>query len=117
MKKATVYVAYVNSDLNEGRGRDIPFVVCELKETAIRLGKGKNVQGADARVRPVDLIEITNERGVSLWYAPVRECIDIKLPNKSDKIQEGKRKMEEKIVQKAKDAGLSDEEIRILKGK
>jgi hypothetical protein len=113
MKKSTVYVAYVNSDLTEGKGFSVPLVVCELKETAERLGKGKNTQGSNAVVRPVDLIEIT-EGSVAKWYAPFEECIQLHAPSKEDTDLYKKRMRKERIIQKAKDAGLSEREIKIL---
>lgn len=113
MKKATVYVAYINTDLNEGKGFKVPYVVCELKETAERLGKGKNVQGSDAIVKAVDLIEIT-EGSVSKWYAPFEECVELHAPSKQDTDKYKKRMRKERIIQKAKDAGLTEKEIKIL---
>ncbi len=113
MKKATVFVAYINSDLTEGKGFSIPLVVCQTKTTAMRLGKGKNVQGSNALVRPVDLIEI-EENGVAKWYAPVDKCLNIILPSKQDREVEKQNATREKLIQKAKDLGLSDEEITLL---
>jgi hypothetical protein len=113
MKKTTVYVAYVNSDLTEGKGFNIPYAVCELKETAERLGKGKNTQGSDAIVQPVDLIEII-EGKIAKWYAPFEECVKLHAPSKQDTDIYKKRMRKERIIQKAKDAGLTKREIKIL---
>lgn len=115
MKKSTVYVAYVNTDLTEGKGYNIPFAVCRLKTTAIRLGKGKNVQGSDAIVKPVELIEIT-ENNVADWYGPKKDCFHIHLPTHEDKIQDIQNQIQEKVVQKARKSGLTEEDIEILKG-
>lgn len=115
MKKSTVYVAYVNSDLTEGRGVNIPFAVCQLKSTAIRLGKEKNVQGSNAIIKPIDLIEIT-ENGVANWYAPVKGCVWIQTPNKQDISKDKEEKIKQGIIQKAKELGLTEKEIQILKG-
>lgn len=117
MKKSTVYVTYINSDLTEGRGMNIPFFVSHLKTTAIRLGKGKNVQGSDAIVKPVDLIEIEDENGIANWYAPVKECLRIHPPNETDIKLDKEDKIKQGIIQKAKDLGLTEKEIEVLKGK
>jgi len=114
MKKATVYVAYVNSDLTEGRGYNKPLHVCKIKPTAIRLGKGANVQGSDAVVKPVELIEIM-ENHEAKWYAPVNECLEIISPTFQDKKIEKENKRKERIIQKAKDLGLTEKEIKLLK--
>jgi len=114
MKKATVYVAYINSDLTEGRGYAVPLCVCKLKSTAIRLGKGKSVQGLDAIVKPVNLIEIM-ENNVAKWYAPVDECLNIVSPTFQDKKIEKENNRKERIIQKAKDLGLTEKEIKLLK--
>jgi hypothetical protein len=115
MKKSTVYVAFINSDLTEGRGISIPLAVCQTKTTAVRLGKGKNVQGSNAVVKPIDLIEIT-EKGNAKWYAPVKECLNIVTPSKQDLALEKERIKREKITQRAKELGLTEDEIKILKG-
>jgi hypothetical protein len=116
MKKSTVYVVYVNSDLTEGKGKTIPLYVCKLLSTATRKSRGEDVQGSDGVVKPVDLIEIIDEKGIAKWYAPVSECIKIIQPNKKDISKDKEEKIKQKIIQKAKDLGLSEKEIKILKG-
>lgn len=100
------YAVYVNSDLTEGRGTDYPLYVCRFESTAIRLAKGKDVQGTNGSVKPVD-VEFKNGR----YYGPIR-LIE---PTYTDKTQE--KLLEEKrlAVEKAKKLGLTDEELLALK--
>ena len=49
-EKRTVWVAYTNTDCNEGRGHDVPIAVCAAEATALRLARKQYVQGTDARV-------------------------------------------------------------------
>ena len=55
-QERTLYVAYTNTDLSEGRGRDVPIAVCELEVTAKRLAACRYAQGTDGPVRPVTML-------------------------------------------------------------
>lgn len=61
-----VYVAWVNSDLTEGRGYQRPLYVSESKAAVTRLGKGKSTQGCDAEVTQEVAVRIRGK-----WCAPV----------------------------------------------
>jgi hypothetical protein len=116
MKKSTVYVTYVNTDLTEGRGEDVPLCVCKLRSTAWRKGLEENVQGSNGIVKPVDLIEIEDENGNAKWYAPVPECVRIIQPNKLDLFNDNQDKKRQMALQKARDLGLTAEDIYYLTG-
>ncbi len=60
-----VWGVYTNTDLTEGRGSEYCAYLTELETTGLRLGKGRNVQGGDAHVRPVKMYFIDGS-----WYAP-----------------------------------------------
>lgn len=104
----TVYVAHTNSDLTEGRGYDIPFAVCELETTAKRLAHKKYVQGSNGPVTAVNLVKI-NER----WYMPTF-AVEIVKPTPEDIALQKQLDVKREIFIKAKAAGLSDEDLRIL---
>ena len=117
MKTRTVYVAYTNTDRTEGRGHNIPYAICEAEITANRLAKGCYVQGCDGPVKPVDLIMVDGK-----WYAPT-SLIQINGLSKEDREEQKRIEAErsvkeraEKAMQKAKDAGLSDDDINALIG-
>lgn len=51
--KINAYEAYTNSDLTEGRGRDVHIGYFEQEADAKRASQGKGVMGSDAWVRKV----------------------------------------------------------------
>lgn len=100
-----VWVAYVNSDLTEGKGYNYPLYICESRETAVRLGKGRNVCGSDADVREDIAINYGGK-----WYIPGL----IMAESDKDKTLRIKREAKEAALDKARQY-LSDEEIEALK--
>lgn len=109
-----VWGVWNNTDLSEGRGRMYVQYVCDCKATALRLAKRAGIQGCDADVIPLKGYLIKNN-----WYY---RCSPI-LPSNEDKLQEKKIKEEaelkerqEKVLLKAVQLGLSEQEIEILRG-
>ena len=107
------YVVNVNADLTEGRGPIYPKYVCREKATAIRLASGADVQGHDAKVTSVKIRRVDNQ-----WLGPIR----LLLPTAEDKIEQKrlddvkvKQQVASIVAAKAKAAGLTDEDIAILK--
>jgi len=74
---ATVYVAYVNSDLTEGRGSNIPIAVCMSPFLAEKAAKGKNTQGGDGAVsvEQAVLIRVTESGKFNLHTQVVKLSI------------------------------------------
>lgn len=110
-----VYVAWTNTDCTEGRGKSVPYAVCTAESTARRLGKERGIQGSDCPVTQEIAVRVKG----SLWLAP---C-EIHYPNDADareeKRLEAKRQAEQRkheALERAREAGLSDEDIEILKG-
>jgi hypothetical protein len=121
MKTKTVYVAYTNTDRTDGRGQEVTYAICESEVTARRLAKGCYVQWSDGPVKPVELIMIDGK-----WYAPT-SLIQIHGLSKEDREEQRRLEVErsakaraqeaiKKAIQKAKAAGLTDEDIDALKG-
>lgn len=109
-----VWVVWVNSDLTEGRGQLIPVRVCTSEATAIRLGKGRDVQGADARIQQHEAIWHRNA-----WCAPV----EIISPSPKDLEEDARREIARmadrrraEALERARQAGLSEDDIAILRG-
>lgn len=104
-KTKTVWIAWTNSDLTEGRGYSYPLAISESRACAIRLGRNCSVMGTDCYVEPFESHYIGGR-----WLAPVRfdtpEPIDIE----DDKKHEARLK----AIVAAKTAGLSDETIAAL---
>jgi hypothetical protein len=100
-----VWVAWTNTDCTEGRGAPIPKAVCEVKSTAIRLGKGSSVQGSDC-----DLTQETAIRISYQWLIPGR----IIRPSKDDRLSQELNDAKEAAREKAIAAGLTEEDIAAL---
>lgn len=103
----TVYVAWTNTALTEGRGYSVPYVVAESPETAARLGRKGSVQGSDCHVAACTAVRVDNQ-----WLVPGR----IAAETKDDAALRAKREAREAAAQKARDAGLSDDDIAALVG-
>lgn len=93
-------------DNNEGRGPSYVMHVCESKETAIRLGKKKYVQGSDCPVEKGVAIRISRSR----WLVPGQ----IEMETKDDTRLREERERRELLMEKMKKQGFSEEEIAIL---
>lgn len=102
-----VYVAWTNTDLTEGRGSSIPLFVTEIPETAYRLGAGKSVMGSPCPVTSEIAIKVKNR-----WLIPGQ----IICSSREDESLKAKRELREAAIDKAKAAGLSDEDIKVLVG-
>lgn len=101
-----VFVVYTNTDLTEGRGAQTPIHTCWSRATARRLAKGVGVMGGDGDIREHAAYCIKDR-----WYAPCK----IIGPTKEDEQQDKAEMVKAKAVEKAKSAGLSDEDIAALR--
>ena len=105
-----VYVAYrYNADHTEGRGYDIPIAVCEIEATAIRLAKGRYIQGSNGPVRKVELVEVDGK-----FFCP-DSAVSIIKPNSQDIEAQVKMDAKTAAIEKALAAGLTEDEISALK--
>lgn len=105
----TVYAVVSNSDLTEGRGRPVTIAFCATPATAKRLAKKKGVAGSDAEVRAYEVLKIDEKLVIPL------SLVDIHYPTKEDEVEQRRIEAIEATIKRAKDAGLSDTDIRILK--
>lgn len=110
MESMQLFVAFTNSDLTEGRGFDIPVAVCKLETTAIRLAKKRYVQGSDGPVRQVEMRKIDGQ-----WWIQ-SSAVHVVQPSKEDTELQSKMDAIKLALDKAKAAGLSDEDIQALLG-
>jgi hypothetical protein len=108
MQKRTVWVAYTNTDLTEGRGYDVPIAVCAAEATAKRLAQKRYVQGSDGPVRPMDLVKIEGK-----WYAP-SSAIHVLEPSREDLAVQEAIDAKRAALEKAKAAGLTDADLQAL---
>lgn len=103
----TVYVAWTNTDLTEGRGRQVPLAVAELESTAIRLGHAGSVQGSNCGVTSVTAVKVGGH-----WLAPSI----IHAPTPADERAQERTRQRRAAVDRAREAGLSEEEIKAIQG-
>lgn len=101
-EKRKVFVVWTNMDLTEGRGGDFVMTVCEKPTTALRVGKGRYVQGTNCPITESFAFRIGTK-----WFVPGR----IIKPSKEDKAIEERLALRTVAVNKAKAAGLTDDDI------
>lgn len=108
-----IWGVQTNTDLTEGRGRQYFSHLCEKESTALRLAKKNFVQGSDSPIRKLTAYKIG---GIWLYQGA-----NIEQPTEADNhmernlIEERIRKdAKKKVLAKAKELGLSDEDIKLL---
>lgn len=107
-EKRTVWVAYTNTDCNEGRGHDVPIAVCAAEATALRLASKKYMQGSDGPVRTMELVKIDGK-----WFAP-SSALAVVEPTREDIAAQVAIDTRREAVAKAKAAGLTDADLLAL---
>jgi hypothetical protein len=107
LKTKPIFVVFANTDLTEGRGRMYPKHVCEKFATATRLAKGADVIGSNATVKEGVAVFYSGQ-----WYAPR----DITQPSKDDEQMQAVHDKRAEVLARAKAAGLSDDDLKYLKG-
>lgn len=102
-----IYVVSANTDLTEGRGRDVPFAWTESRATAYRLAEKRGVMGSPATITR----EVAYRRGFNVYAR-----VELTLPTKEDSAADKAREDRDAAATRAKAAGLSDEDIATLRG-
>ena len=107
-EKKTIWVAFSNTDCNEGRGYDYPVAVCTTEATARRLARKQYIQGSDGPVREMVMVKIDGE-----WFAP-REAIYLYEPTREDIASQVTIDAKRAALVRAVAAGLSDDDLKAL---
>lgn len=100
------WAVFSNTDRTEGRGREYITCICDVAATAMRKAKGAGVQGMDADVRKIELVKHNNK-----WYGPV----NIESPTHADIDAQVRIEIKNAALEKAKNLGLTDQDIAALK--
>lgn len=95
-----------NTDNTEGRGRNVVLHACLTRATAIRLSHKKGVMGSDAHIEK-GFIFTDNYTSYGKVY--------VENPSKADIAYQDKIDANDSLVEKAKQLGLSEEEIQALR--
>lgn len=103
-----IYLVVSNSDLTEGRGYPVIIYHCGKESTAIRLAQKKGVMGSPANIRSVDIVNVDGVKMVPL------SAIQIERPSQDDLNAQQAKDNFTAALKKAKEAGLSDEDIKAL---
>lgn len=100
-----VFIVWINTDLTEGRGYQIPKAICESRATALRISRKADVQGTDGTVSEFQAVKHMNN-----WCAPFQL---VKTTPADKKVQED-LDIKAAALQRARDAGLSDDDLKVL---
>lgn len=97
-----------NTDNTEGKGREVVKSLSLTRSTAKRLGRKGYVQGGDCPIQKVPVLHHEGQAYISLSW------INIIQPDDEDKRNETRRVLLEETIEKARERGMSEEDIAIL---
>lgn len=103
-----VFAVIGNTDCTEGRGNRFVKAYCETLATAKRLGHKGYVQGGDC---PIEMHTLYMVDGNTRWLGPVK----IEVPTDVDRKVQVKLDEIQAALDAAKAAGLTDEQIKLIK--
>lgn len=109
MAKTFVWVAFTNTDINEGRGTDIPHAVGELEATAIRKARNIYVQGTNGPVKKFEVVDVAGVPHIPL------ECVHVLPPIPDDLPEQATIDQRRGVLQRLKALGAADVDIDFLK--
>lgn len=117
MQEKTFYFAETNTDCTEGRGYQHSLAISECESTARRLGTKRYIMGSDCPVYIAKTIEVDGKLYLPLYAVPLSFPTDE--DRKQEKLLEATREAQrrkDEALQRAKDLGLSAEDLKILQG-
>ena len=109
MSEETLWAVSTNTDLTEGRGRQYVKHFCRYRATAIRLAKQGYVQGSDCPISPVTVLVLEGQRVLPASLLKIEE------PTREDEASQKIYDAREAALAKAKAAGLTEDEINLLR--
>jgi hypothetical protein len=104
------WVVFTNTDLTEGRGREYPFAVCNVEATARRMASRCYVMGSDGPIRQVEAVMLRNQ-----WHLPI-SAVNVHMATLEDVTNQAEIDAKRNAIVKAKDAGLTDADIKAIQG-
>lgn len=109
MSEQVLYAVWRNTDDTEGRGKEWVAHLCRKLATAKRLAHRKYVQGGDCPITEVRTIRSVDGRP----HVPLSMFI-IEEPTLQDELDQKRIDAKQAAIEKARAAGLTDEEITAL---
>ena len=100
------WAVLVNTDLTEGRGRQVVKAICETEATAVRLAHKADVQGSNGCV-----IRVTLEKKNAAWLGPVEVVPPTADDKKNQLVIDARRDAEDR----ARKMGLTDDDLLALR--
>ena len=97
-----VWYVWKNTDQTEGKGRSYVWKVCDIEATARRLAKKEGTMGSDAHISRGRVF-----RYKSNWYG----IVHLEEASAADKNDQEKIEKRRAAVEKAKAAGLTEQEL------
>ena len=97
-----VWLTLTNDDLTEGRGYRRILCVSETEETALRLGKGRYVQGSNCPVEKATAVKFENQ-----WLIPGA----IQQESDADKKLRIENESRNAVLEKMRLSGFTEDEI------
>lgn len=116
LKKDIVYVVITNTDLTEGKGSEYPLAVTKLMSTARRISGGRYVQGTDCQIIQSFSFDLLIN-GNAMTFVPGRVVPPTDEDIFNDRVDKENRERslkKENALKKARDLGLSEEEIKAM---
>ncbi len=111
MDKMKIYCVETNTDLTEGRGRQVTIALSSSPSTAIRVSKGQGVQGSDADTVMWEIPVIDGEPMVPLSLIKYRMWVE---PTQEDRDRDLLENKYQETRMRALAAGLTEEDIQVL---
>ena len=108
--EATLWAVYTNTDLTEGRGREYVKHFCRIEATAKRLAKREYVMGTDCPIKPVRVLFMEGQ------YVLPANLINVVEPIPEDVEASRRIDAHRAAMDKAKSLGLSDDDIKAIRG-
>mgnify|MGYP001608216827 FL=1 len=108
---AVIYEVYTNSDLTEGRGREVHVAYCVSIITARRLSRKIGVQGTDGYIREIETRPFVNKttNELEIYIKP-----NLLSMSREDIAEYEKYARRQLVLEKLDKAGITQEEIKIL---
>lgn len=109
MNKEILWTVHTNTDLTEGRGRQFVKHFCKTEATARRLAKRGYVQGSDCPISTAEVLILDGQRVLPA------ALISVEMPTREDDAAQAIIDRRNAAIEKAREAGLSDEDIAALR--